>query len=250
MPDDSAHTSHDDHAALFVTTRWSLVLSARDKVSPDSERALESLCRAYWYPLYVFVRRRGHQPHDAQDFTQAFFARLLEKDFLNAVSQEKGRFRTFLVVALKRFLLNEWDKVRTQKRGGGQQLLPLDGENAEYRYQAEHADALSAEAMFERRWALTLLEQAMTRLRTSYAETRREAEFEHLKGSLTADRGEVDYAQIARALGMSEGAARVALHRLRKRFREFFREEIAGTVSDPADVDDEVRHVVALISRG
>lgn len=234
---------------LFLTTRWSIVLSARDRTSSSSTFALESLCRSYWIPLYVFVRRQGHSAHDAQDLTQAFFARLLEKDYLQSVEREKGRFRTFLIVAVKRFLLNEWDKLRTQKRGGNFLHLSLDTDFAESRYLTESQDALPADQIYERRWALTLLDQAMTRLRTDYASSGRESEFEHLKSSLTAARGEVSYRDIAAALQMTEGAARVALHRLRKRFREVFREEIASTVSSSEEIDDEVRYVVGILSR-
>lgn len=246
---DPAHTFHSlQPHPLFLTTRWSMVLSARDKASPASAFALDSLCQAYWYPLYLFVRRQGHSAHDAQDLTQEFFARLLEKDYLRLAEREKGRFRTFLIVALKRFLLNEWDKVRTQKRGGGCLHLSLDSGLAESRYHDEAA-ALPAEQMFERRWALTLLEQAVGRLRADYEEARRLEEFEHLKRHLTAARGDVSYRTIAAGLQMTEGAARVALHRLRKRFRQCFREEIAGTVSNPDEVDDEVRYVVSVLAR-
>ncbi|MES2924879.1 MAG: sigma-70 family RNA polymerase sigma factor [Verrucomicrobiota bacterium] len=246
MPDPSAT---DAPQPLFLTTRWSIVLGARDRASSSGMLALESLCLAYWYPLYVFVRRQGHGAHDAQDLTQAFFARLLEKDYLQSVEPEKGRFRTFLIVAMKRFLLNEWDKLRTQKRGGNVLHLPLDTGLAESRYLNESSETLPADQVFERRWALTLLEQAMARLRSDYVNSGREVEFEHLKTSLTAERGEVSYREIAAALQMTEGAARVALHRLRKRFREVFREEIANTVSTSAEVDDEVRYVVGILSR-
>jgi RNA polymerase sigma-70 factor (ECF subfamily) len=241
------HSTHSQ--PLFLTTRWSVVLSARDKTSPASAHALESLCQAYWYPLYVFVRRQGHAAHDAQDLTQAFFARLLEKDYLRAAAREKGRFRTFLIVAVKRFLLNEWDKVRTQKRGGGHLHVSLDAGLAESRYRDEAAEALPADQVFERRWALTLLEQAVARLRADYETSGRGGEFGHLKKYLTAERGGVSYREIAATLQMTEGAARVALHRLRKRFRHFFREEIAGTVSSADDVDDEVRYVVSVLGR-
>jgi RNA polymerase sigma factor (sigma-70 family) len=211
--------------------------------------ALESLCQAYWYPLYVFVRRQGHSAHDAQDLTQAFFARLLEKDYLRLVEREKGRFRTFLIVAVKRFLLNEWDRLRTLKRGGHCTHLSLDTELAESRYRDESSETLPADLVYERRWALTLLDQTMARLREDYVTSGREREFEHLKASLTAERGTVAYRDLASALQLSEGAVRVALHRLRKRFREIFREEIAGTVSTRDEVDDEVRYVVTVLSR-
>lgn len=234
---------------LFLTTRWTIVLGARNSSSTASMRALESLCQSYWYPLYVFVRRQGYSAHDAQDLTQDFFAKLLEKDYLRTVEREKGRFRTFLIVALKRFLLNEWDKRQAVKRGGRLTHLSLDTDLAESRYLMESSESIPADHLYEKRWALTLLDQAMGRLRADYETTGRGAEFSHLKVYLTVDRSEVSYPLIASALGMTEGAARVALHRLRKRFREMFREEIAGTVSAPDEVDDEVRHVVAVLSR-
>lgn len=239
----------DDRQPLFLTTRWSVVLEARDQASPGSARALESLCQTYWYPLYVYVRRQGHDAHDAQDLTQAFFARLLEKNYLLSVDREKGRFRAFLITAMKRFLLNEWDKTSAQKRGGGIAALSLDAETAEHRYLLEPAAPENADFAYERRWALTLLEQAMAKLRADYEGSGRGSEFEILKVHLVADRGEVSYTEIAAVLQTSEGAARVALHRLRKRFRQLFREEITDTVSNPADVDDEVRHIVSILSR-
>jgi RNA polymerase sigma factor (sigma-70 family) len=233
---------------VFVTTHWSVVLSARRKDSPQSAAALEALCRTYWYPLYAYVRRQGHSPPDAQDLTQEFFARLLQKDYLKAAAREKGRFRTFLIVALKRFLANEWDRLRAQKRGGGQPLLSLDTELAEQRYRVEPAEGASADRIYERRWALTLLDRTMTRLREEFAAASRAGEFDRLKACLTADRGEISYAEIAAALGMSDGAARVAVHRLRKRFREVFREEIAHTVSTPEEIEEEVRYLIGVLA--
>lgn len=234
---------------LFLTTRWTIVLDARNQDSSGSALALESLCRSYWYPLYVFVRRQGYTAHDAQDLTQDFFARLLEKDYLRLVEREKGRFRTFLIMALKRFLLNEWDKRQALKRGGGAIVRSFDTSMAETRYLNEALLTLPADEVYEKRWALTLLDQAMARLREDYESSGRGEEFSHLKNFLTVGRGEVSYQEVAARLGMTEGAARVALHRLRKRFRETFREEIAGTVSTAEDVDDEVRHVVSVLSR-
>lgn len=233
--------------AWFVTTHWSVVLSARQKDSPHSDAALESLCRAYWYPLYAYVRRQGRSPHDAQDLTQEFFSRLLHKDYLQAADQEKGRFRTFLLVALKRFLANEWDRARAQKRGGGQVVLPLDTEVAETRYQMEPAPDVSADVVFDRRWALTLLDQTMARLRAEFTNAGKAGDFEHLKGCLTADRANLSYAEMAAALGINEGAARVAVHRLRKRFREVFREEIGHTVSTQAEVEAEMRYLLQAL---
>lgn len=233
---------------VFATTHWSVVLSARQKDSPQSAAALETLCRTYWYPLYAYVRRQGHSAPDAQDLTQEFFARLLQKDYLKAAAREKGRFRTFLIVALKRFLANEWDRVRAQKRGGGQVPVSLDTEWAEQRYRIEPAEGATAERVFERRWALTLLDRTMARLREEFAGEGKGDEFDRLKACLTAERGEIRYAELAAALGMSEGAVRVAVHRLRKRFREVFREEIAHTVSGPDEIEAEVRYLVSVLA--
>jgi RNA polymerase sigma factor (sigma-70 family) len=233
---------------VFVTTHWSVVLSARKKDSPQSAAALETLCRTYWYPLYAYVRRQGHSPHDAQDLTQEFFARLLQKDYLKAADKEKGRFRTFLMVALKRFLANEWDRLRAQKRGGGQPLLSLDTESAEERYRVEPTESATADRIFERRWALTLLDHTMTRLRQEFTAAGKAQEFTHLKTCLTAERGEISYAEIGAALGQSEATARVAVHRLRKRFRELFREEIAQTVSSAEEIEAEVRYLMGVLA--
>jgi RNA polymerase sigma factor (sigma-70 family) len=233
--------------ALFVTTRWSVVLAAQDKSSPASAAALETLCRAYWYPLYAQVRRQGHAPHDAQDLTQEFFARLLSKDYLQAADRQKGRLRTFLHLALKRFLANEWDRVRAQKRGGGQAPVAFDTAVAEQRYRQEREDTLPPDRLYERQWALTLLEQAMARLRAEYSAAGKDAEFERLKSALTAERGTIPYGEIAKDLQMAEGAARVAAHRLRKRFRELFRATVADTVEHAAEVEDELRYVAGLL---
>jgi RNA polymerase sigma-70 factor (ECF subfamily) len=224
-----------------------VVLAAKDKASPDSAAALEALCRAYWYPLYAFVRRQGHSPCDAQDLTQGFFARLLEKDYLAAAAREKGRFRTFLRVALKRFLANEWDHARRLKRGGGHTHFPLETETGEERYQAEGSDGLPPDRLYERRWAMTLLEQTLARLRAEHTAAGKTAEFERLKGVLMADRGSVDYGALGEALGMNEGAARVAVHRLRKRFRQLFRAAVADTVSAPEEVEGELRYLVGVL---
>lgn len=237
-------------SARFCTTHWSLVAAAVHSHDPDSAAALESLCQTYWYPLYAFVRRQGRTAHDAQDLTQEFFAKLLEKNYLNAASAAKGRFRTFLLVALKRFLAKEWERSRALKRGGTRIHLPLDAEWAESRYQAEPADTLEPERIFERRWAATLLEQALQRLREEYEQGARGKEFEQLKEYLAAERGSIPYDALAGALGSSPGAARVQLHRLRKRFRELFRDQIAQTVSSTDELDEEVRYVLAVLSEG
>lgn len=234
---------------LFVTTRWSVVLAAKEKGSPEGAQALETLCRTYWYPLYAFVRGSGYSPPDAQDLTQEFFARLLAKDYLRAVAPEKGRFRTFLRMAMKRFLAKEWGRRCARKRGGGRTHLAFDTTMAEARFQQERADALSPDHIYDRRWALTLLGQAMARLEREYAAAGKTAELRQLKPHLTAERGTIPYAAIAAELQTTEGAARVAVHRLRKRFREVFREVIAETVSAPEEIDPEVRHVLEVLTQ-
>jgi RNA polymerase sigma factor (sigma-70 family) len=233
--------------SLFVTTRWSVVLAAQDKSSPESAVALETLCRAYWYPLYAYVRGSGRSPHDAQDLTQEYFARLLAQDWLRVVLPEKGRFRTFLLVTLKRFLTNEWQRDRAQKRGSGNVPLSLDTDAAEHRFAAE--PPLTPDELYERRWAMTLLEEALERLQREFTQLGREQEFRCLKEWLTAERGGIPYGQIAQELGTTEGAARVAVHRLRKQFRQLFRLTIAETVDADGDVDAEMRHLVGVLSR-
>ncbi len=233
---------------VFVTTHWSVVLSARESSSLASLDAMESLCRAYWYPLYAYVRRSGHSPSDAQDLTQEFFSRLIQPDYLKSVAPEKGRFRTFLLVALKRFLANEWDRVRAQKRGGGQVHLSLDFSTGETRYQVEPSNAGSADRVYDRRWALMLLDQTMARLRDDFARSSRADDYEKLKVYLTADRGSIDYAGLAQQLGQSEGAVRVSVHRLRKRFREIFRQIVAETVTTTEDVEAEMRHLLGALA--
>ena len=206
------------------------------------------MCRACWYPLYAYVRRQGHSPHDAQDLTQEFFACLLRKNFLAAADQQKGRFRNFLIMALQRFLANEWDRASAQKRGGGQLLLPLDALEAEQRYLAEPDGAWTADRVYDRRWAVTLLDRAMTRLREEFVAADRGTEFDRLKVFLTVDTAAPVYAELAAQVGANEGAMRVAVHRLRKRFRELFREEISQTVADPASVDEEIRHLLVALA--
>ncbi|MDB6171873.1 MAG: hypothetical protein JWL59_1184 [Chthoniobacteraceae bacterium] len=229
---------------LFLTTRWSVVLTAQEGAASGAHEALEILCRSYWYPLYAFVRRSGHGPHDAQDLTQEFFARLLEKNWLHSAAPERGRFRTFLLVAMKRFLAKEWHRASAQKRGGGTMLLPLDTVDAERRYAGE--PVLAAEEVFERRWAMMLLEQTLEQLSAEYDGR----EFGCLKNWLTAERGAIPYGELAAQLDISEGAARVAVHRLRKRFRAIFREIIAQTVDRNGAVEDEMRHLGKVLAGG
>ena len=227
----------------FVTTHWSVVLSARDQDSPKSSEALEALCRTYWFPLYAFVRRQGRSPHDAQDLTQEFFARLLAKEYLKSAAQEKGRFRTFLLVALKRFLANEWDRQHAQKRGGLSLIVPIDPELAESRFVAGPAHELQPDLLFDRQWALTLLERTMTRLHEEYVATGRAKLFELLRGCLAKDESALPYAEIAARLNLTEAAVKMAVQRLRARYREILRAEIADTVASPEEIEEEIRHL-------
>ena len=229
---------------MFPVTRWSVVAGACAANTADSAAALGDLCRTYWMPLYAAVRRYGHSPEDAQDLTQEFFSRLLEKHWLQAADREKGRFRTFLMVALKRFLANEWHRDQTEKRGGRSEAVPLDSHLAERLYQETGAHSLTPEQLFDKRWALTLIETTLTRIETEYRDAGSDREFGILKHCLTAGRGEIDYALLARSLAVNEGAARVAVHRIRKRYRSLFREEIARTVRDEGDVDEEMRALI------
>ncbi len=249
QPPEERPSERELRQTAFVTTHWSVVLAAQDSASPQSAEALERLCQAYWYPLYAHVRSLGNSPHDAEDLTQEFFARLLEKNFLQVAEPERGRFRTFLLMALKRFLANEWDRARARKRGGGLGVVPLDPEIAEQRYRAEE-DELPADRMYERRWALTLVGQAMARLRAEFEQAGKAREFEQLKRFLALHEAGIPYPAVAAELGVSEGALRVMVHRLRKRFRELFREEIRQTVTREEDLEEEFRHLLAALSEG
>jgi RNA polymerase sigma-70 factor (ECF subfamily) len=228
---------------VFVTTHWSLVLSAQDKASPQSAEALSKLCRAYWYPLYAYVRRLGHGPHDAEDLTQEFFARLLAKDYLSAADREKGRFRTFLLVALKRFMANEWDRQHAGKRGGFSPIVSIDQELAESHFASEPAHDLQPDVLFDRQWASTLLERTMARLQKEYLATGRAKLFEHLRSCFARDESALAYAEIAARLNLTEAAVKMAVQRLRARYREILRDEIAETVASAAEVEEEIRHL-------
>jgi RNA polymerase sigma-70 factor (ECF subfamily) len=230
----------------FATTHWSVVLNAGRSETTRGRDALAALCETYWYPLYAYVRRQGHSPHDAEDLTQGFFACLLESESLAGVSPDKGRFRTFLLVALKRFLANEWHRANSQKRGGGSFHVPLQGHTAETRYIAEPIQELTAEKLYERRWALTLLDRVLDRLGQEFHNAAKSELFEKLKPYLMGEKGAIPYAQAALASGLSEGAFKVAVHRLRRRFRELFREEVAHTVAKPEEIDQEIRHLLAV----
>ena len=230
-------------AREFQTTRWSMVLRAGEPGAKARE-ALSNLCEAYWYPLYAYVRRQGHSAHDAQDLTQEFFARLLERGGVGDVAPGLGRFRTWLLTALKHFLINEWHRARAQKRGGGAVHVSMD-DDAEARYLREPADPLTAEKLFDRRWALTLLDRVLARLGREMAETGKAAHFEALKFCLSGEKRA--YTEVAATLGMTEGAVKVAVHRLRERYRALIRAEIMETVADPDEVDGELRDLFAAL---
>jgi DNA-directed RNA polymerase specialized sigma24 family protein len=232
----------------FATTHWSLIVAARGGESAEARDALAALCQAYWYPLYGYIRQQGHAADAAQDLTQEFFARLLEKDFLGALDPEKGKFRAFLLAACKHFLANERDRARAEKRGGGRACLSLDFGDAEARYGREPEHAQTAEKLFERRWALALLDGVLTRLSAEHAARGKGALFDRLRGFLVGERQPGGYAGAAAELGLTEGAVKVAVHRLRQRYRELLREEIGRTLHDPEDIDDEIRALFAALA--
>ncbi len=232
----------------FALTRWSVVLAAGRSESTHARDALEELCRTYWAPIYAFIRRDGHSPEDAQDLAQEFFSRLLERNFLESVSPDKGRFRSFLLASLKHFLANEWDKAKAKKRGGGRRPLPIDGLSAETSYVVEPAENLTPDKLYERRWALTLLDRVLRRLRDEYVGEGKSSQFEELKSALTGDRQSLPYAELARRLHTSEGAIKVAVYRMRQRYRQLLREEIAQTVATPGEVEDEIRALFGALA--
>jgi RNA polymerase sigma factor (sigma-70 family) len=236
-------------ASVFVTTRWSAVLAAGQADGPQAKVALDWLCRTYWYPLYAYGRRRGYTPDDAQDLTQGFFARLIEKNYLADAAREKGRFRSFILTVLKHFLSDEQDKARSQKRGGQVQFVPLDTGSAEDRYQLEPMDELSPDRIFERRWAMTVLEQAAARLRESYEREDKAALYLELARFLAADGSAPSYLETASRLQLTESAVRSAIHRLRQRHRNFIRDAVAQTVSTAAEIDQEIRHLISVLAR-
>jgi RNA polymerase sigma factor (sigma-70 family) len=232
---------------VFVTTHWTMVLAAGSSDTIGARHALEKLCQIYWYPLYSYVRRRNFSPQDAEDLTQEFFARFLAHDWVANADREKGRFRTFLLSAMNHFLANEWDKARAQKRGGGAPLLPLQFDTAETRYNREPAESVTPEQHFERRWALTLLETVTSRLRTEYERDGKGELFAALNPCLVGDRTAQPYEELAKKLALTEGAVKSAVHRLRQRYRQILREEIASTVASPAEVEEELRHLIAVL---
>jgi RNA polymerase sigma factor (sigma-70 family) len=235
--------------AVFVTTHWSVVLTAGRNDTTRAQEALSRLCETYWYPLYAYVRRRGYSPEDAQDLTQEFFARLLAHNWVGDADPSKGRFRTFLLTALSRFLANEWDRAHARKRGSGAASLPLDMVTAEDRYQSHSSPTLTPDQLYDRQWAMALLDHALNRLGAEQDQAGKAAEFAVLSPALTAERGAIPYAAWATQLGLSETATRMAVHRLRKRFREVFREAIAQTLAGPIEIEEEIRHLLTVLAR-
>lgn len=234
--------------ARFAPTRWTAVLTAAHSDTTHARAALAQLCEAYWYPLYACVRRKGYSPPDAEDLTQAFFAQVLEEQFIATADKEKGRFRSFLLTRLNHFLADEWDRLKAQKRGGAQHGIPLESGTAETRYQIEPVDGRSPDKLFEHRWAVTLLERVFERLRQEYQAEGKAAQFVELQGCLAQARAAVPYAEVAARLGSSEGALRVTVHRLRQRYRDLLRAEIADTVSSPEEVEEELRDLFRVLA--
>ena len=248
--DESDGHTEDRPEPLFVTTHWSVVLAAGHGDTTRADDALAHLCQTYWYPLYAYARRRGCSPPDAQDLTQEFFARLLAGNWVAQADRQRGRFRSFLLSAMKHFMANQWNKTQTQKRGGGQPVLSLDDGSAEHRYRLEPTEKATPESLFERGWALTLLEGVLARLEEEYRRTGKQDWMEAMRPALTADRGAIDYAEMAPKLGMTETAARVAVHRLRQRYRQLIRAEVASTVASPEEVEAEMHHLFQVLTNG
>lgn len=250
MPEAEDSRSLNSPGQWFATTHWSVVLAAGQTNTPHATEAMAELCRTYWYALYAFVRRKGHSPHDAQDLTQSFFARLLKKNYAAQADRERGRFRTFLLSALTHFLADEWDKARRLKRGGGREIVSFDAASAEERYRLEPIDHLDAARLYERRWVTTLFDQVLARLEQEFGDSGKGKLFDQLKGSLLAEEHGPSYAELGTRLGLTEDAVKQAVHRMRRRYRELFREEIAQTVAGPGEVEDELKHLFAVLSGG
>jgi RNA polymerase sigma-70 factor (ECF subfamily) len=233
---------------VFATTHWSVVLEAGDGSSPQAHAALTRLCQNYWLPVYAFVRKRGHSPEQAQDLTQAFFANFLEKQHVMRADRERGRFRSFLMTSVENFLRNENDRAQAQKRGGGRQLISLDEQDAEARYLCEPTTEMDPAKAFEQRWAATLLDTVLRRLQAEFGASGRGDLFEALQPQLWGDGEATPYPDLAERFGLSLANIKVTAHRLRQRYRELLREEIAHTVALPSQIDDEIRHLMQVVS--
>ncbi len=233
----------------FATTHWSVVVAARNGDSPGAAEAMNELCRAYWPPLYAYIRRQGHDIAEAQDLTQEFFARLLERDYLARFDQERGKFRSFLLAFVKHFLSEQREKAGAQKRGGGRALLSLDAAEGEEGYVSEPVDELTPDQIFERRWVQTLLQRAVDRLAAEYVRADKAALFDALKDFQPRQSGSLTFAQIGNQLGATEAAVKSAMQRMRQRHREILREEIAQTITSPAEIEEEIRHMREVLNR-
>jgi len=247
MADSPKISSNPSKDSRFATTHWSVVMAAGQGHSTQAANALEQLCRTYWYPLYAFVRRQGHEAHDAEDLTQEFFARFLAKEYFGRADPALGRFRSFLLACLKNFLAEQQRQARRLKRGGGQTTISWDSQTAEERYRREPADPVTPEQVYDRRWALTLLDTVLARLAQEQSDAGKEQIFTQLKDHLWGEARETGYAEMAERLGMTEGAVKVTVHRLRRRLRDLLREEVAQTVASGEDVDEELRHLIGVI---
>lgn len=234
-------------AGVFVSTHWSLVLQAGRSDAPGALEALSRLCQDYWYPLYGYARRQGCDVHTAQDLTQGFFARLLEKNYLGVVERRRGRFRWFLLAAFKCFLANEWDRSQALKRGGGQRLVSFDVVEAEERHQVEDPNTLGADQLYDRRWAMELLERTRTRLRAEYDAAGRPTRFEVLAAYLPGGHPALSQAEVGRQLGLTEGTVKQEVFKIRRRFGELLREAVAQTVAHPEEVDEEIRYLIDVV---
>ncbi len=243
------HAEHIEMGHRFHTTKWTLVCAAQQTDVASRTSALEALCRAYWYPLYAYVRRRGHSPAEAEDLTQEFFRHLLAKDSLRSADQHKGKFRTFLLVSMKRFLVTEWRRAHAQKRGGEYAFVPIDSGWAEASYHHEPVDNVTPDALYERRWALLILERALTAVRLDMEQSDKGRLFEALKDALLSNPTERSYAEVGHEFGLSEGGVKSAVHRLRKRFRDHLTRIIAETVHTEEDIDEEIQHLFSVFSR-
>ena len=248
MSDNTTKSYSVSGAGRFATTHWSVVLQAGQPGAPGYQQALETLCRGYWFPLYAYLRRHGYDSHQAEDCTQAFFCRVLEKQVLRLADSKRGRFRSFLLATLKNFLADERDRARAQKRGGGRKLLSIDFNEAENQYALEPADRLSPEKLFDKSWALTVLERTMACLKTELARKNKKELFDHLKIYLTAEKGSIPYRDTAAELNMTEAAVRTAVHRLRRHYRKSLRDEIAQTVATEDQIEEEIDDLFAALT--
>jgi RNA polymerase sigma factor (sigma-70 family) len=248
MRADDSSSEAQAHGAVFTTTHWSVVLAAAERNTPQSVAALEELCRTYWYPLYAYVRRQGRSPEDAQDLTQEFFAHLLAKGFPRGATPERGKFRSFLLASLRHFLVDQHRLTDAVKRGGGQRLVSLDAGQAEERFRLEPQHELTPEKLYEREWAMTLLDRARSRLHEEYSAAGKADLYESLKDFPLMEKSDYSFQQAASELGMTVSALKSVVHRLRGRYRQLVHEEVAHTVADPADLNEEARHLIAVIS--